>query len=93
MVDLMVLVDKYSIAPLTNACLFYLSMMISPTNASKLLRISDRYGLPRLRKAAMLFAMSSKKNFDTVVASDDHDAFSADLLREFNGPFAIGENS
>jgi len=80
--ELLVLVDKYAISSLADACEFYLSMTLSPNNISKLLAFSDKYGLARLRKAGMYFTMSTKQNFEAVVASDEYDTFSGDLLRE-----------
>ena len=82
LVNLDVLADKYAITPLADACMFYFSMKLSTNNASKLLAISDKYGLVHLKKAAMYLTMNAKQNFEAVVASDEYDAFSADLLRD-----------
>merc|ERR1712113_1194692 len=81
--DLLLLADKYAIAPLADACLFYISMMGSRTNASKLLLVSDRSGLTRLTRAVMNFTLSSTDNFNEVVNSEEYDMLSSDLLRIF----------
>merc|ERR1711957_1012298 len=56
---------------------------ISRNNASKLLLMADMFGLSALRKAVMRFIMHNNENFDAAQDSDEYDAFSADLLREF----------
>ena len=54
MSDLLVFSDKYEIKPLADACLFHLSVMITPETAPLLLATADRFGL------AMNFTISSR---------------------------------
>ena len=82
LVKLLILADKYSIAPLMDACTFYLSMSITPLNAAQLLMASDQHGLSRLRRAVMYFAIHCYQGFDAVKESDEYESFSAEILRE-----------
>jgi len=81
--DLLVVADKYAITPLVDACTFYVTMASSRDFAAKLLLMADGYSLFALRKAVMFFAVSNSQNFEAVRSSDEYDAFSADLLRDF----------
>jgi len=81
--DLLIVADKYAITPLVDACTFYVTMATSRDIAAKLLLMADGYSLFALRKAVMYFAVSNSQNFEAVRSSDEYDAFSADLLRDF----------
>lgn len=87
--DVLRLADKYGIAPLADACTFYLSIAISPSTASKMFTLSDKFGLLKLRKAVMQFLMRCKVGYEAAIASDEYESFSADLFRELRAYEAV----
>jgi len=88
---LLVVADKYAIAPLAHACTFYLSIATSNDNAAKLLSYVERYGLTGLRKVLMNFARSDPARFEAIRQSEEYAALSADVLRELMAMHFQGE--
>lgn len=80
--DLLVIADKYAVAPLAEACTMLLSVGISLKNSASLLKLSDRFGLLHLRRAVIHFAVSNASRFETICNSDEYSSLSADILRD-----------
>eukprot|EP00929_Paragymnodinium_shiwhaense_P098162 TRINITY_DN59696_c0_g1_i1.p1 TRINITY_DN59696_c0_g1~~TRINITY_DN59696_c0_g1_i1.p1 ORF type:complete len:435 (+),score=40.49 TRINITY_DN59696_c0_g1_i1:145-1449(+) len=81
LLELLVLADRYAIAPLVTSATFYCCVGLHRGNVAKVLLKADKHQLLPLMHAALRFATWDRETLSAVQDAEEYNAFSADLLR------------
>jgi len=82
LLDILILADRYDVAPLAAACVWSLSVAASDQNVSRLLRSCELHGLTRLYRVLVHFTKADVKRIEAVMNSDEYSELGPDTVRE-----------